>query len=80
MREQELLDALAKGPGGVQVNVTETGCTVSTRYNPTVTRRGSNIQHAALLVAVELWRRKWCPHAVRVALQVYDERTAILQL
>jgi len=80
MREQELLDALAKGPGGVQVNVTENGCTVSTRYNPTVTHRGPNIQNAAFKVAAELWRRRWCPHAVRVALQVYDENTAILQL
>ena len=76
MREQELLNALSKGPGGVQVNVTENGCTVSTRYNPKVTHCGSNIQHAALLVAMELLRRKWCPHAVRVALQVYNEHTA----
>lgn len=80
MREQELLNALAQGPGGVQVNISDKGCTVSTRYNPSVAHRGTDIQHAALLVAEELLRRKWCPHAVRVALQVYDEHTTRLRV
>ncbi len=46
VREQELADALGKGPGGIQINVGAKGCTVSTRYRPIITKRAPTIMEA----------------------------------
>lgn len=80
MREQELLDALAKGPGGVQVNISDKGCTVSTRYYPTVVHRGPDIMHAAILVAEHILRMRFTPKVVLDALRDYNEHTERLRV
>jgi len=72
---QELLDALAKGPGGVQINMTETGVTVSTRYHPSVTGRGRTVREAAIKVARVL--SKGCPILQR-AVREHEEHMSLL--
>ena len=68
MNEKQILDALKKGPGGVQVNITEKGYTVSTTYRPAKRCHGGTIREAAFGVAVALWSDRRCPAAVRAAL------------
>jgi hypothetical protein len=80
MRTEELLDALAKGSGGVQVNITAKGYTVSTRYQPTrVARSKKSIHAAAWNIAQRLWN-SWCPPEVRKALEEYDQHTEALRV
>ncbi len=79
MNVSKLLDALAKGPGGVQINMTE-GCvvTVSTRYHPSVTGRGCTIEEAAIKVAKVLsLRRRPCP-IIQQAVREYEEHMTLL--
>lgn len=60
-----LIDTLAKGPGGVQINVVETGVTVSTRYHPLITCRGRTIWEAAIAVAIMLGKHPSCPKEIQ---------------
>lgn len=77
MKVQKLLDALALGPGGVQINLTETGATVSTRYHPSVTGRGRTIEEAAIKVAKVLsLRRRPCP-IIQQAVREYEEHMTL---
>ena len=79
MRTEELLNALAKGPGGIQINITDKGYTVSTRYQPTLTARSKkSIFNAAWCIAKKLWNRGWPPE-VKAALEEYEEHTGVLQ-
>ena len=76
---QELIDALAIGPGGVQINVTEAGVTVSTRYRPTITARGNSIEEAVFAVAKKAYKYAYHPEVVQ-ALEEYDERVTVRRL
>jgi len=79
MREQELADALARGPGGIQINITRKGCTVSTYYQPSISKKGPKMMDALLAVSREIWQ-KGSPKAVIKALEDYDEHTAALRI
>lgn len=71
----KLLNALAKGPGGVQINISETSVTVSTRYQPTVTRRGRTLEEATIAVALAISHRRSCPD-VKQAVREHEDYIA----
>ena len=73
MNLQKLLDALAKGPGGVQINLTETSATVSTRYQPSVTGRGRTVREAAIKVAKVLSGGRSCPMVIQRAVLEHED-------
>jgi hypothetical protein len=86
MREIELLNALKQADGGVQVNLTRKGVTVSTRYTPLVKGKGDTLFDAALecarkvAKAVEehpLWRKD-CADVLK-ALDEYDQHSRFMQ-
>jgi hypothetical protein len=69
----ELCDALALGPGGIQINVTEKGYTVSTRYRPYITKRAPTLLEA-LRAVVDAGYHRWRPFEVAVALHEFEKR------
>jgi hypothetical protein len=69
----ELCDALALGPGGIQINVTEKGYTVSTRYRPYITKRAPTLLEALELVHIAGYQR-FRPTRVAVALHEFEQR------
>ncbi len=71
---QELADALGKGPGGIQINVTEKDCTVSTRYRPYITRRAPTILEALQTVVDDASHIKW-PVKVAIAIHKIKRRS-----
>jgi len=86
MREIELLDALKQENGGVQVNLTRKGVTVSTRYTPLVKGQGDTLFKAAFECAQKVlnavkeqpdWRKD-CADVLK-ALAEYDHHTQILR-
>ena len=80
MRTEELLKALAQGPGGIQINITAKGYTVSTLYRPSRTARSTKSIHAAAWnIAQSLWNRG-CPAEVQKALEAYEQHTKALQV
>jgi hypothetical protein len=82
MRTNELLEALAQAKGGVQINVSRSGATVSTRYTPLTKGRGANVFAAARACASNLRSRVHpgdCPDVLR-ALDAYDRHTRVLQV
>lgn len=54
MSEIELLTALSKADGGVQVNISASGVRVSTRYTPLVSCKGKTIFEAARDAAIRV--------------------------
>lgn len=87
MREAELLNALAKGKGGVQVNMSKSGATVSTRYSPLVCARSETLFDATKDVARQIIEvceknpalKKRC-RGVFDALEAYDRHSDMLAL
>lgn len=76
MRTQELIAALAKGPGGLQINITNTKVTVSIMD---ITCKGLTIFDAAFQVAQRIIDRDF-PEEVVAALKEYDVHTEILSI
>lgn len=76
MRTQELISALVKGSGGIQINITDTKVTVSTMN---ITGEGLTIFDAAFQVAQKVLQRRY-PKEVVAALKKYDAYTEILSL
>ncbi|MHB8107896.1 MAG: hypothetical protein ACYDH4_10810 [Candidatus Cryosericum sp.] len=78
---------MAQARGGVQVNVTPSGVTVSTRYTPLVKGRGTTVFKAAFDCAQNLYAAlerhplqcKLCPDVLK-ALNEYDIHTENLLL
>lgn len=84
MRTNELLEALAQADGGVQINVSRSGATVSTRYTPLVKGHGANVFAAARACASNLRGRigsfpNACPEVLK-ALDAYDHHSRVLQV
>jgi hypothetical protein len=87
MRTNELVEALAQAEGGVQINVSRSGATVSTRYTPLVKGRGANVYAAARSCASNLLghigshpdHAEYCPDVLK-ALDAYDKHTRFLQV
>jgi len=77
----ELLDALSLGPGGVQINVTETKVTVTTQYTPLVRGEGETIIKATSDAAgkVIMYQKRWnnVPKKVMAAVRMYIARQKI---
>jgi len=77
----ELLDALSLGPGGVQINVTETSVIVTTIYRPTVRGNGETLVEATSDAAgkVVMYHKKWdnMPKQVMAAVRMYIARQKI---
>ncbi len=76
MYEVQLLKALSQCKGGVQVNMSRSGATVTTRYTPLVKGQGKSLLEAAgncaqLLLGHSL--RRYCPDVV-AALIALDNR------
>jgi hypothetical protein len=79
MREVELLNALSRGYGGVQVNITESQVTVSTRYRPRITRTGDTLLEVAIEVGIAVldYQEEFrnAPQDVVEALYAWNQRT-----
>lgn len=86
-REIELLNALAKAKGGVQVNISQSRVVVTTRYTPLVRGRGDSLLTASIDAAQQVLRAvedcpEWkdrCPD-VLAALDDYDRGSAALRV
>ena len=82
MREAELLKALSKGHGGVQVNMTKEKVTVSTRYRPRITQSSDILSDAAMQLGISIltWNDHYknAPPEVIEALEAYNRRTSLL--
>jgi uncharacterized protein YjhX (UPF0386 family) len=79
MREQELLNALAKG-GTVTLTISEGRCVVQLRYYPYIMRAGTSVFDAVFQVSSQLMEHSFIPATVRKALVAYDQRTEIRAL
>lgn len=87
MREAELLNALAQGRNGVQVNLTRTYATVTTLYAPSARGTGKTLMEAALNCVHDLSAtlnkvpqcRELIPEVVQ-ALEDYDQHSIGLQI
>jgi hypothetical protein len=82
MRVAELLDALSKGYGGVQVNLTKERVTISTRYRPRITRSGDTLLEVAIEVGIAVLeyheKQMNTPQEVVEALYAYNRHTLLL--
>lgn len=76
MRTQELIAALAKGPDGIHINITDTKVTVSI---DDITGEGLTIFDAAFQVAQKIIDRDY-PIELVWALEEYDSHTKILSI
>lgn len=75
MRTQELINALAKGPGGIQINITNTKVTINVMD---ITCEGLTIFDAAFQIAKQIIIDHDSPKEIVAALKEYDARTRIL--
>ncbi len=79
--ELELLDALALGMGGVQINITKGKVTIATRYHPFVRGKGTTLLEATLnttgKVLAQYLRWRNIPTPVMDALKVYSIKCRI---
>jgi len=74
MSIQKWADALGKGPGGIQINITDTGCTVSTRYRPFITKRAPTILEA-LQAVVDAGYQRFRPTEVAIAIHELERKS-----
>ena len=65
---KELLKALATGHGGIQIDVSETIVTVSTRYFPRVTVQRTSFDEAIVATALAVVQQMFCPMVIRDAI------------
>jgi len=77
----ELLDALALGPSGVQINVTAKLISVTTRYTPLVRGNGTTLIKATTdaVQKVLAFHTKWgnVPKPVMAAIRMYVAKSKI---
>ena len=88
MREAELIEALGKGKGGIQINVSKSGIMVTVKYVPyTKIRVKTNLMDALLKVAERVynWHKVIMPYHNRdeklfQALVDYNNHSSMLQI
>lgn len=77
----ELLDALALGPTGVQINATKKMISVSTRYTPLVRGNGTTLIEATMATVQKVVShyKKWgnVPKPVMDAIRMYATKNKI---
>lgn len=87
MKEVELLDALSKGFGGIQINMTANSVTVITRYCPRIIKSAPTLLEAAMKVGTAILEYQEMfvnapapPGIVLEALYAYHGRTGLLEM